>query len=148
MIERVRAVLVTPGEGLLLIRRTWPGAAPYWVFPGGHVEPSDPGLRAALVREVREEVGADPQIKGLLWVQADEYQRQYFYLGRIERWSEDDRTGPEFDDPDHGEFRLEEIALTAGGLDAISIEPEDIAERLRGAVGRGADLSALADSTR
>jgi 8-oxo-dGTP pyrophosphatase MutT (NUDIX family) len=148
MIECVRAVLVTPGGGLLLIRRTWPGAAPYWVFPGGHVEPGDPGLRAALVREVREEVGADPQITGLLWVLADDYQRQHFYLGRIERWSEGDRTGPELDDPDRGEFSLEEIALTAEALNAISIDPEDIAGRLRDAVTSGANLATLADSTR
>jgi 8-oxo-dGTP pyrophosphatase MutT (NUDIX family) len=147
MIECVRAVLLTPGDGLLLIRRTWPGAAPYWVFPGGHVEPSDPGLRAALVREIREEVGADPQIAGLLWVLADGYQRQHFYLGRIERWSEDDRTGPEFDDPDRGEYRLEEIALTTEALDTIRIEPEDIARRLRDAVISRADLATLADST-
>lgn len=148
MIECVRAVLLTPGDGLLLIRRTWPGAAPYWVFPGGHVEPSDPGLRAALVREVREEVGADPQIAGLLWVLADEYQRQHFYLGDIDTWSEDGRTGPEFDDPDRGEYQLEEIALTAEALDAISIEPEEIARRLRDAVVSRTDLATLADSTR
>jgi ADP-ribose pyrophosphatase YjhB (NUDIX family) len=148
MITRVRAVLITPGEGLLLIRHTWPGGAPYWVFPGGHVEPSDPDLRAALVREVREEVGADPQITGLLWVLADEHQRQHFYLGRIERWSEEDRTGPEFDDPDHGEYQLEEIALTAEAVDAISIEPEDIAGRLRDVLASGADLATMADSTR
>jgi 8-oxo-dGTP pyrophosphatase MutT (NUDIX family) len=147
MIERVRAVLVTPDEGLLLIRRTWPGATPYWVFPGGHVEPSDPDLRAALVREVREEVGTDPHITGLLWVLADEYQRQHFYLGRIQTWSEVDRTGPEFEDPNLGEFRLEEIPLTAEAL-AISIEPEDIAALLYGAVANGTNLAALADPTR
>lgn len=66
MIECVRAVLVTPAGRLLLIRRTWPGATPYRVFPGGHAEPDDPGLRAALVREIREETGAEPQITGLL----------------------------------------------------------------------------------
>ena len=148
MIECVRAVLVTPSEGLLLIRRTWPGAAPYWVFPGGHVEPSDPGLRAALVREVREEVGASPQITGRLWVLADDYQRQHFYLGHIQAWSEDDRTGPEFEDPDRGEFRLEEIALTAEALHAISIEPEDIAALLCDAVANGTNLATLADPTR
>src|SRR5215472_13319891 len=141
MIECVRAVLVTPGGGLLLIRRTWPGATPYWVFPGGHVEPSDPGLRAALIREVREEVGADPQITGLLWVLADDHQRQHFYLCHIQAWSEDGRTGPEFDDPDRGEFRLEEIALTVEALDAISIEPEDIAALLRDAVTSGTTLA-------
>ncbi|MFE4999252.1 NUDIX domain-containing protein [Streptomyces mirabilis] len=92
MIECVRAVLLTPAGRLLLIRRTWPGATPYRVFPGGHVEPDDPGLRAALVREIREETGAEPQITGLLHVLADAHQRQYFYLARIRSWSR--RTAP------------------------------------------------------
>ncbi|MFJ8028023.1 NUDIX domain-containing protein [Streptomyces sp. NPDC096311] len=148
MIECVRAVLVTPAGGLLLIRRTWPGATPYRVFPGGHVEPHDPGLRAALVREVREETGAEPQITGLLHVLAGEHQRQYFYLARIRSWSEADRTGPEFADPDRGEYRLEEVPLSVRALDALSLEPEEIAALLRDAVTAGTDLAALADPAR
>jgi len=38
MIERVRAVLVTPADQILLIRRERPATATYWVLPGGHVE--------------------------------------------------------------------------------------------------------------
>ena len=83
-------------------------------FPGGHVESGDPSLRAALAREIREETGAEPQITGLLQVPADEYQRQYFYLACIGSWSEADRTGPEFGDPDRGEYQLEEVPLTVG----------------------------------
>jgi len=89
-----------------------------------------------------------PQITGLLRVLADEHQRQHFYLGRIQTWSEDGRTGPEFDDPDRGQFLLEEIALTAEALDAISLEPDDIAALLRNAVTTGTDLATLADPTR
>lgn len=32
VIECVRAVLLTPANGLLLMRHTWPGATPYWVL--------------------------------------------------------------------------------------------------------------------
>lgn len=148
MIERVRAVLLTPSGGLLLMRRTWPGATAYWVFPGGHVEPEDPGLRAALIREVREETGGEPEIIGLLQVLADEHERQYFYLARIQTWSDADRTGPEFDDPDHGEYRLEEVALTREALDPLRIMPPEIADFLRDAVAARADLAAIADPTR
>ncbi len=35
MIERVRAVLVTPDGCLLAIRRDRPDRATYWVLPGG-----------------------------------------------------------------------------------------------------------------
>ena len=143
VIECVRAVLLTPADRLLLIRRTWPGGTPYWVFPGGHVEPDDPSLRAALIREVREETGTEPQIIGLLQVLADEHQRQYFSLARIGSWSDVGRTGPEFDDPDRGEYRLEEIPLTVEALDAISVEPKEIAALLRDAITTGTDLITL-----
>lgn len=148
MIECVRAVLLTPAGRLLLIRRTWPGAAPYRAFPGGHVEPDDPGLRATLVREIREETGAEPQITGLLRVLAGEHQRQYFHLARIRSWSEADRTGPEFADPDRDEYRLEEVPLSVRALDALALEPEEIAALLRDAVTAGTDLTALADPAR
>ncbi|MCZ0997944.1 hypothetical protein O1M63_06895 [Streptomyces mirabilis] len=54
---------------------------------------------------------------------ADAHQRQYFYLARIRSWSEADRTGPEFADPDRGEYRLEEVPLSIQALDALSLEP-------------------------
>lgn len=118
------------------------------MFPGGHVEPDDPSLRAALIREVHEETGAEPQVIGLLYVLADEHLRQYFYLARIRSWSEAGRTGPEFDDPDRGEYRLEEIPLTIEALDAISVDPAEIAALLRDAIATGTDLVTLADPAR
>jgi 8-oxo-dGTP pyrophosphatase MutT (NUDIX family) len=116
--------------------------------PGGHVEPDDPSLRAALIREVHEETGAEPQIIGLLYVLADEHLRQHFYLARIRSWSEAGRTGPEFDDLDRGEYRLEEIPLTIEALDAISVDPAEIAALLRDAIATGTDLVTLADPAR
>ena len=66
MVQRVRAILVTPDNNLLLIKRVRPGIASYWVLPGGHVEDEDGGLEAALAREIQEEVAGVPDIAALL----------------------------------------------------------------------------------
>ena len=59
MIERVRAVLVTPDDCLLAIRRDRPDRATYWVLPGGHVDPEDQNIEAALSREISEEIAGE-----------------------------------------------------------------------------------------
>jgi 8-oxo-dGTP pyrophosphatase MutT (NUDIX family) len=57
MLERVRAILITPAGTMLAIRRTRPGQAVYWVLPGGHVDPGDAdteaGTRSTLSRNRR-----------------------------------------------------------------------------------------------
>ena len=144
MIEKVRAVLLTPEGRLLTIRRVWPGGEPFWILPGGHVEEDDPSLHAALRREVREETGGDADIVGLLHTQIDERKRQHFYVARIQTWSEEGRTGPEFSDPDRGDYFLEEVELTIDGLARITLHPDEIAALLRDAVRDGRDLVAMA----
>jgi 8-oxo-dGTP pyrophosphatase MutT (NUDIX family) len=67
MIERVRAVLVTPDGCLLAIRRDRPDRATYWMLPGGHVDPGDQSLEAALSREISEEIwGSGCGVMGLI----------------------------------------------------------------------------------
>lgn len=147
MIERVRAVLVTPDGRLLAIRRDRPGRATYWVLPGGHVDPGDQSLEAALSREISEEIAGKADITSLLHVlesgAGDE--RQYFYLGRITSWDFAARTGPEFSEPGRGTYQLEQIPLTATGLGAIDLKPATIAGLLRGAIASGCDLFTLPD---
>ncbi|MFJ1609930.1 NUDIX domain-containing protein [Streptomyces sp. NPDC088253] len=111
-----------PARRLLLIRRTWPGTAPCRVFPGGHVEPDDPRPRAAPVRAIREETGAEPQLTGLAGV-GRRAPAPVLLPARIRSWSEADRTGPEFTGPDRGEHRLEDVPLTVRALDARRLEP-------------------------
>jgi 8-oxo-dGTP diphosphatase len=56
--EVAAAVIVRPGEFLLAQRpegKPYPG---YWEFPGGKIEPGE-DARAALVRELREELGIE-----------------------------------------------------------------------------------------
>lgn len=54
---RLAALAVTlRGSDVLLVRRLNPPDAGLWGFPGGHVEPGETALAAA-VRELREETG-------------------------------------------------------------------------------------------
>ncbi|WNF28472.1 NUDIX domain-containing protein [Streptomyces sp. C11-1] len=137
MIERVRAVLVTPDHTMLVIRRTRPGIPEYWVLPGGGVEPTDESREAALHREIHEEIAGKADIIRLLHTMESDDERQLFYLARIATWSFDDRTGPEFSAEGRGEYALEEIPLTLAGLDGIDLKPEDIVYVLRGAIRAG-----------
>lgn len=86
--QRVRAILVTPDGSLLTIRRARPGQAPYWVLPGGGVEPGE-DLQEALDRELREELAATASVHSLLHVLELDGERQYFYLARALAWSAD-----------------------------------------------------------
>ena len=56
-------------------------------------------------------------------------ERQYFYLARAQAWSAKpgDRSGPEFADPERGEYRLQPIHLTVPALMAISLKPDPFA---------------------
>ncbi|MFJ5227860.1 NUDIX domain-containing protein [Streptomyces sp. NPDC088400] len=137
MIERVRAVLVTADDTLLVIRRTRHDTPEYWVLPGGGVEPSDDSREAALHREIHEEIAGKAHIIRLLHTMESDDERQLFYLARIATWSFDDRTGPEFSAEGRGEYALEEIPLTVQGLDDIDLKPEEIAHVLREAISAG-----------
>ncbi|MFW3460678.1 NUDIX hydrolase [Streptomyces microflavus] len=137
MNERVRAVLVTDDDTMLVIRRTKPGIPEYWVLPGGGVEPSDESREAALHREIHEEIAGKADIVRLLHTMESDDERQLFYLARIATWSFADRTGPEFSAEGRGAYALEEIPLTVEGLDGIDLKPEEIAHVLRDALGDG-----------
>ncbi|MFI9275501.1 NUDIX domain-containing protein [Kitasatospora sp. NPDC052896] len=137
MIRRVRAVLVTPTNTTLLIKRIRPGIAPYWVIVGGKVDPTDASPEDALLREVHEEIAGEAQIVSLLHTIETDDERQDFYLATIESWNFEDRTGPEFSQEGRGEYLLEEIPLTAEALDVINLLPQEIATVLRGAVEGG-----------
>ncbi|MFG2338921.1 NUDIX domain-containing protein [Streptomyces yangpuensis] len=137
MIERVRAVLVTADDTMLVIRRTKPGTPVYWVLPGGGVEEGDASREAALHREIHEEIAGKADIVRLLHAVQSDTERQLFYLARVTTWSFEDRTGPEFSAEGRGEYALEEIPLTVEGLNGIDLKPEEIAHVLRGAIGDG-----------
>jgi 8-oxo-dGTP pyrophosphatase MutT (NUDIX family) len=148
MIERVRAILVTNDECLLLIRRTRPGTPTYWVLPGGHVEPDDTDLESALHRELREELAGEAVPHALVQIvdAEDGLGRQFIYLARIRTWQFGERTGPEFADcdPARGTYELDLVPLTADALTAINLKPERTAGLIREAVS-GPGLFSLTD---
>ncbi len=137
MQERVRAVLLTPNDTMLLIKRIRPGLDPYWVIVGGKIETTDAGPEDALLREVREEVAGEAEILHLLHTVETDEERQMFYLARIAKWNFKDRTGPEFSQEGRGEYLLEEIPLTTAALDSVKLLPQEFAAVLREAVERG-----------
>jgi 8-oxo-dGTP pyrophosphatase MutT (NUDIX family) len=143
--ERVRAVLITPDQHLLAIRRTRPGQPAYWVLPGGGVEDSDPDRESALQRELREELAATADIHGLLHIVERAAERQYIYLARVHTWTFADRTGPEFTDHTRGDYRLDQIPVTATGIRAVEFKPDEIADFLTHYLGAGTDLFTLPD---
>lgn len=58
VVKRTARAVLLDGDHLILIKRTKPGVDPYWVTPGGGVEPEDATVVHALHREVYEELGA------------------------------------------------------------------------------------------
>jgi 8-oxo-dGTP pyrophosphatase MutT (NUDIX family) len=117
------------------------------VLPGGHVDPGDQSLEAALSREISEEIAGEADIISMLQVldsgAGDE--RRYFCLGRITSWDFAARAGREFAEPGFGTCRLEQIPLFAAGLGAIDLKPAAIARLLCDAFASGRDLFMLSD---
>lgn len=94
-----RAILIDDQGDLVLIKRTQPRRAPYWTAPGGSVEPDDPSVEAALVRELREELGADVASAQQVFLVSnpagDGVSVQHFFVCRLRHLDLSRRSGPE-----------------------------------------------------
>ncbi|MEU9700981.1 NUDIX domain-containing protein [Streptomyces sp. NPDC047981] len=139
MKQRVRAVLLTDHGTMLVINRIRPGIPPYQVLVGGGVEPEDTGLEAALLREVREEIaGEAADLRPFCRLENDKGEAEYFYTAQILSWNFDDRTGPEFQRDDRGEYLLEEVPLTIEAINALNLLPPQVKDALLDAIREGA----------
>jgi len=134
---RVRAILITRDNSLLLIKRIKQDIKPYWVFPGGGVEDSDNNdFKIALIRELREELNAQVKkirkpiyyIKRLKNNKIVQY--EIYFLVEVENWSEIDRSGPEFSDESRGLYLIEEIPFNKNSLTQINIKPDEVKQFL------------------
>lgn len=129
--QRVRAILLTGDDAVLLIKRIKPnGSASYWVAPGGGVEHSDADLIATLERELYEELGAVATVIDTAFVlehwKAGKQLEEHFFVCRLRDYDLSKRYGPEFSDPANGEYIPEAVPLDPFELRRINIKTPEL----------------------
>ncbi|MFE6774824.1 NUDIX domain-containing protein [Streptomyces sp. NPDC057702] len=124
---------------LVLIKRTKPGEAPYWITPGGGVEPDDPTVVDALHREVDEELGAKvtdvvPAFVDTVLIDATRdalperdvpdrgVKVQHFFACRLASMDLTKRHGPEVDAP-RGAYEVVRVPFTREGVASVDVVP-------------------------
>jgi 8-oxo-dGTP pyrophosphatase MutT (NUDIX family) len=137
---RVRAVLLD-GDEIVLFRRTRPGIPVYWAFPGGGVEKQDADLRAALLRELDEELRAQVDEPVLLTSKdtvdpAGRPEIQHLYACRLRSMDFANRHGSEFSNPAKGQYDVERVPFTPQGLADLLLVPPPLADYVRANIER------------
>lgn len=155
VVKRTARAILLDGDlqnpELVLIKRTKPGRPPYWVTPGGGVEPTDPTVVDALHRELSEEIGGkagnvvpafvdtvsitlhdavpgDGVLKdGALkdGVLKDAVKVQHFFACRVESIDLTQRHGPEVDEP-NGEYEVVWLPFTREGVTSVNVVPPSL----------------------
>ncbi|MFD7917914.1 NUDIX domain-containing protein [Streptomyces sp. NPDC059740] len=140
VVKRTARAVLLDGEDLLLIKRTKPGHPPYWITPGGGVEPSDATVLDALHRELDEELGAE--VTDVLPVFVDTVEHfdeegedgvkvQHFFLCRLKSMDLARRHGPEVEEP-CGEYEIVRVPFTRVGIASVEVVPLSLRHFLDG----------------
>lgn len=124
----MRAILLVERDHVMLIQRIRAGHAAYWVAPGGGLDPTDASPEAALMRELREELGATARIvyPAFSTLPHGDHTAQTFYLCHALSIDLDSQHGPEFDEPANGVYRPVLLPLLRAPLHALNIQPHDL----------------------
>ncbi|MER5639622.1 NUDIX domain-containing protein [Kitasatospora sp. NPDC002227] len=124
---------------LVLIKRTRPGSRPYWITPGGGVEPEDVSVLAALHREVDEELGGKIEHPVHAFVDTVSHSHhedgtlahphgvkvQHFFVCRLTSMDLSLRHGPEVDEP-QGEYEVVRLPFTREGVTSVNVVPPSL----------------------
>ncbi|OON79238.1 NUDIX domain-containing protein [Streptomyces tsukubensis] len=141
VVKRTARAVLLDGDHLILIKRTKPGVDPYWVTPGGGVEPEDATVVAALHREVHEELGAKISDVVPCFVDTVEHigedadstgvKVQHFFVCHLESMDTSLRHGPEIEEP-CGTYEIVRVPFTRIGIASVHLVPLSLRHYLDG----------------
>ena len=135
---RVGAVVAQDG-GLLLVRHQKPDREPYWVLPGGRLEPGETIPECAR-RELLEETGLEGRFAGVLYVSEflAENRHTVDVTARVEVSGGEARLGSDPEAEEGSEPTLRELRwVDTGELKEITLLPGWIKEKLLEDASRG-----------
>jgi ADP-ribose pyrophosphatase YjhB (NUDIX family) len=135
---RVGAVVEREGA-LLLVRHEKPGQEPYWVLPGGRLEPGET-IPECAEREVQEETSLEGRFIGVLYVSEflAEGRHTVDVTVRVEVSGGEAQLGSDPEVEEGSESTLKELRwVTTEELEEISLLPGWIKERLLEDAGQG-----------
>ncbi|GIH49329.1 ADP-ribose pyrophosphatase YjhB, NUDIX family [Microbispora rosea] len=136
----VRAILFD-GDDVVLFRRVRAGREPYWITPGGGVEPTDTSPEAALRRELDEELGATAGPALQVFTLVEPGRLSTVFACRLVSLDLSRRSGPEFLEPDIGLHEVRRVRPEE--VRALNMVPPELGEFIS---ANAATLPALLDA--